>query len=101
MGKRYGTLFSSNGEIVFRVSDGWVIKSRSDWKKDPGYKFDMPTRVDIDEWRSHYPGEDVTTGHDILDFGLWFDETYFPPDADFREEYEKNKKGDSDCPKEK
>lgn len=79
---RYGTLFSSNGEIVFRIPDGKVIKSRSDWTSEP-----MPTRVDVAEWQRTYPGEDVSAGHDILDFGLWFDETYFPPEAEFRKEW--------------
>ena len=79
---KYGTLFSSNGEIVFRVSDGKVVQSKSDWTEDP-----MPTRVNVDEWAETYPGEDVAAGHDILDFGLWFDETYFPPSAEFRKEW--------------
>lgn len=79
---KYGTLFSSNGEIVFRVSDGKIVKSKSDWTEEH-----MPTRVDVREWRRRYPGEDVAAGHDILDFGLWFDETYFPPEAEFRKEW--------------
>ena len=87
---KYGTLFSSDGEIVFRVSDGKVNKSRSGWVYDQ-----MPTRVDVDEWRKKYPGEDVDAGHDVLDFGLWFDETYYPPDPGFRKEWKK------ECSKEK
>lgn len=86
---KYGTLDSSNGEITFRVSDGKVIKSRSDWIMEP-----MPTRVDVEEWAKTYPGEDVSVGHDILDFGLWFDETYYPPCADFRKEWQQNGKRD-------
>ena len=70
----YGTLFSSNGEVTFSVPGGRVVKSRSDWIGGP-----MPTRVDVDEWQRRYPGEDVTVGHDILDFGLWFCDTYYPP----------------------
>ena len=82
---RYGTLFSSNGEIVFRVSNGKVVQSKSDWIEEP-----MPTRVDVDEWAKAYPGEDVSVGHDIQDFGLWFDETYYPPCEGFRKEWSKH-----------
>ena len=33
--------------------------------------YDNITRLDADEWRAFYPGEDISAGHDILDFGSW------------------------------
>ena len=32
----------------------------------------MPFKVDVDEWRLRYPGEDIEGEHDILDFGFWY-----------------------------
>ena len=78
----FGKLFSSNGTVVFRVSDGAVDRTLSEWDGDG-----LPARVDVKEWHSRYPGEDVAAGHDILDFGLWFGSVYFPPDAEFRKEW--------------
>ena len=75
------------GELICDATTGNVIEYRhgGDWEK-PGDGYDNITRLDPDEWRAFYPGEDIAAGHDILDFGSWDAEgRYVGPEMDWRE----------------
>jgi hypothetical protein len=50
--------------------------------------YDNITRLDADEWRAFYPGEDISAGHDILDFGSWDTNGHYePPEQDWSENF--------------
>jgi hypothetical protein len=79
------------GELICDGLTGNVIEYQrgGDWKKT-GDGYDKITRLDADEWRNYYLGEDISAGHDILDFGSWDAEgTYVGPEMDWREEFAK------------
>jgi hypothetical protein len=74
------------GELICDPVTGNVITydRGGDWEKE-GDGYDNLTRVDVDEWRRTYPEEDITAGHDILDFGTWDkDGCYVGPEEDWR-----------------
>lgn len=78
--------FSSYGELVFDADTGRVIPGDTTLDADFG---EIPVRVDVEEWRRRYPGEDIEHGNDILDPGYWFaDGRYEPPCESWREERE-------------
>jgi len=62
------TLHSSHGTLGFDPATGFVVSTNL----DPGFG-PAPYKIDIDEWRTHYPEESLRGGdeHDILDFGFW------------------------------
>ena len=82
------TLMSSHGKIEFNIVTGKVIDLR--------YTEKVPTRIDVDEWRKRYPGEELLpVQHDILDFGMWFDDRhhdYDGPSEDWRIDRERFRK---------
>lgn len=88
MNDRYGTVNSSSGDLRFHPETGIV----TEWlpaEPDDG-NLRAVVRLDVDEWRKAYPGEDVRGPHDILDFGVWrIDGRYDGPSAGFRAEYRK------------
>jgi hypothetical protein len=87
----WGTLFCD-------ITTGNVIhyKRGSRWKK-PGDGYDHIVRLDVDEWRKYYPGEDIALDHDVLDFGSWdADWVYEGPETDWREEFRRNREQDKE-----
>lgn len=75
--------FTANGNWGTLVCDavtGNVVRydRGGDWEK-PGDGYDNITRLDADEWRAFYPGEDISAGHDILDFGSWDTNGHYEP----------------------
>lgn len=82
-------LFSSHGKIEFDVDSGFVTATELD-RAFTG----RPYKIDVDEWRLRYPGEDMEGEHDILDFGFWLrakpgeEQRYEPPCEDWRKERE-------------
>ena len=66
---RKGTMTSSHGEVDFDVNTGAVLGVR-DYDSDDSYLSEL-ARVDVEEWKREYPGEDIANRHDILDFGTW------------------------------
>lgn len=82
------------GSLFCDLATGLVVRYErgGEWNK-PGDGYDDITRLDVDEWRSYYPGEDPAGPHDILDFGSW-DEggRYVPAEADWREEFRKSRR---------
>lgn len=86
--------FTANGNwgvLYCEIETGLVMhyERGGEWEK-PGDGYDNITRLDADEWRRFYPGENITLGHDILDFGSWdTDGRYVGPETDWREEYAK------------
>ena len=86
----------SHGELDVFASSGEVITYRSETDTCGGPcegSYAEIARLDVDEWRAAYPGEDVTSGtHDILDFGYWSrDGVYEPPAYDWREDFAKER----------
>jgi len=53
---------------------------------------EYPTRIDIEEWKRRYPGEDISGLHDVLDFGYWYPQNgvlmYESPAEEWRVERE-------------
>jgi hypothetical protein len=85
--------FTANGNwgiLTCCTTTGNVLsydRSGSCWEK-PGDGYDNITRLDADEWRSFYPGEDISAGHDILDFGSWdASGEYVGPEMDWRQSF--------------
>jgi len=77
------------GELVCDITTGNVLayEPGNDWEKE-GDGYVNIVRLDADEWRAAYPGEDITLGHDILDFGSWdTDGVYVGPELEWRAEY--------------
>lgn len=64
---RTATLQSTYGTVVFDVDTGFVKSARLD--REFGGR---PFKIDVDEWRQRYPGEDMEGEHDVLDFGYWY-----------------------------
>lgn len=76
------------GKLYCDLTSGDVVhyERYGEWQK-PGDGYDDIVRLDVAEWHAFYPGEDITLGHDILDFGSWDKAgTYSEPEMDFREE---------------
>jgi hypothetical protein len=88
-GDTMSNTFKTNGgwgELVCDCDTGNVVRydRGGDWKKE-GDGYDIITRLDVDEWRNHYPGESITAGHHIFDFGLWVKSgQYVEPEHDWR-----------------
>lgn len=75
------------GDLICDAETGNVVEYQrgGDWEKE-GDGYDNLTRLDVDEWRSYWPGGDLFAGHDILDFGTWAsDGSYCGPEMDWRE----------------
>lgn len=81
------------GDLVCCAATGLVVRYErlGEWQKF-GDGYDDITRLDVDEWRAFYPGEDVSGPHDVLDFGSW-DEAgrYVPAEADWREDFRRER----------
>lgn len=78
-------LLSTQGTLTFDPATGFVTDASAWGYADsegqvPGGPYGVfgepcpppPFKVDIDEWRLRYPGEEVEGEHDILDFGFWY-----------------------------
>ena len=89
-------LCSIHGKIEFDVDSGFVTATELD-----SAFTGRPYKIDVDEWRLRYPGEDMEGEHNILDFGYWYyrtakneqgkrrkDVAYEPPCEDWRKERE-------------
>lgn len=78
----------SNGYLEAYATDGVVF--------DPG-GYDSIAKLDLDEWRATYPGEQPEDGDiDILDLGFWDTEgVYSPADAEWRAEFKKEREADN------
>jgi hypothetical protein len=82
--------FTANGnwgELTCCTVTGNILSYErgGDYEK-PGDGYDNITRLDADEWRATYPGQDISAGHDILDFGSWDTSgLYVGPEQDWRE----------------
>lgn len=78
-------LRSDHGHLV--VNDGVVDVLQSCYESP---ELRPIVRIDVDEWRAHYPGESLESStQDILDFGYWYRdangvEHYEPPCDDWR-----------------
>ena len=85
------TLMSTHGEIKFNIVTGEVTDCRI-----VEYMEKVPKWIDVDEWRKRYPGEELLpVQHDILDFGMWFDDRhhdYDGPSEDWRIDRERLRK---------
>ena len=90
------SLIGSYGKVEFDIESGFVKSVELD--RDFGCK---PYKIDVDEWRLRYPGEDMEGEHDVLDFGYWCHKrakgedgrrhqvaVYEPPCEDWRKERE-------------
>ena len=55
------------GSMICCAATGLVIRYErgGEWEKW-GDGYDEITRLDVDEWRAFYPGEDVSGPHDVL-----------------------------------
>lgn len=95
----YGQMFSSCGRVLFDTVTGEVVSCSLETGKRAYKGGHLPVRVDVDEWRRRYPGEDIAAGHDILDFGYWMKNgEYEPPCEDWRKDRERmieKEKGDT------
>ena len=93
---RTATLCSTYGKVEFDIDSGFVTAAELD-REFTG----RPYKIDVDEWRLRYPGEDMGGEHDILDFGYWYRRrpkaedgrrhqvaVYEPPCEDWRKERE-------------
>lgn len=69
---RTARLMSSNGEVLFDTDSGLALEIVN-YDDDP--VLSGIDKVDVDEWRRRYPGEDMEGEHDILDFGYWYRES--------------------------
>ena len=91
-------LMSSWGELVCEAATGKVRREESTYSADPeneqgAYPLSSIVSVDVEEWRKTYPGESLDGGcHDILDFGLTYEngETS-PPAMEWREDFRKHR----------
>jgi len=82
--RKTGVLLSTHGEVTFDAGTGEVLQVEP-YKS--GDELDI-VRVDVEEWKRTYPGEEVAAWHDILDFGTWSrDGRYAGPDPEWRREY--------------
>lgn len=88
------TAIGNWGTLICCTVTGNVIsydRENSAWEK-PGDGYDNITRLDADEWRTFYPGEDISAGHDILDFGSWDSSgVYVGPEMDWRESFRRER----------
>jgi hypothetical protein len=80
-------LHGSGGSFLVSTETGMPIDGR---RRRRGYA--LVTRVDWDEWRRTYPGEDPAGMLlDVLDVGYWYDTGmitgYEPAAADWRREF--------------
>ena len=64
---RTATLQSTYGTVVFDIDTGLVQTLDLDSEVTG-----RPFKIDVDEWRLRYPGEDMAGEHDVLDFGYWY-----------------------------
>lgn len=62
------TLESSHGTLVANTAG--IVEDGSEFF--PDFPSHTPARLDVEEWKKRYPGEEPT-GHtwDILDWGYW------------------------------
>lgn len=74
------------GTLVACAVTGQVV-AYEDREENDGESYDGITRMDIDEWRKHYPGQTLGgTSMDILDIGYWEGEKYEEPEHGWRED---------------
>lgn len=78
----------NGGEAFFDATTGEFLSENREGS-DPdhaGYRF---IKLDIDEWKRTYPGEDPSgVIHDCLDFGAWLpDGIYLPADKEWRADF--------------
>lgn len=86
--KQTFTVYGNWGTLCCDAETGMVISydhSDSDWEK-PGDGYEDIVRMDINEWRQHYPGQDITKyPRDIIAFGFWTTDGYTPPERSFED----------------
>lgn len=80
-------IFGSGGSFLVSTDTGMPIEGR---RRRRGYG--MVVRVDWEEWRRAYPGEEPAgMSLDVLDVGYWYDTGmatgYEPANADWRREF--------------